>query len=148
MFIGPRSVEFALRAGFAIYAKEPIMNLNKSSLLVAISVVLFAISGLLFLHLPKVHAQASPASTQAGSITGFGTCWSAECVVLATNAPYVDNGCNGTATAQYATAPGAAGNSIIHASLLGAMLSGKKVALVVQGCIFGHPQIIGVGVAP
>ncbi len=124
------------------------MRLKKSSLLVATLVMLVASAGILFLHTPKVHAQTSPASTQAGNIIGFGTCWSAECLVVATNAPYVDNGCNGSASAQYATSPGAAGNSIIHASLLGAMLSGKKVSLVVQGCIFGHPQIIGVGVAP
>jgi hypothetical protein len=96
----------------------------------------------------KVHAQSSPAVTANGNFTGFGTCWSADCYVLSTNAPYVDNGCGGTATAQYATAPVAPGNTTIHATLLGAFLSGKKVALVVQGCVFGHPQVIGVGVAP
>lgn len=96
----------------------------------------------------KVYAQSTPASTAAGNFTGFGTCWSADCYVLSTTAPYVDNGCGGTATAQYATAPGAPGNTTIHATLLGAFLGGKKVSLVVQGCIFGHPQIIGVGVVP
>jgi hypothetical protein len=124
------------------------MLVKRTSLLVAILVVLVISAGILFLHTPKAHAQTSPASTQPGNIIGFGTCWSAECLVVSTNAAYVDNGCNGTASAQYATSPGATGNSIIHASLLGAMLSGKKISLVVQGCVFGHPQIIGVGVAP
>ena len=96
----------------------------------------------------SVYAQSSPASTQNGSITGFGTCWSSDCYILTTSAPYVDNGCGGTATAQYATSPGAPGNTTIHATLLGAFLAGKKVGLVVQGCVFGHPQIIGVGVQP
>jgi hypothetical protein len=36
----------------------------------------------------------------------------------------------------------------MHATLLGAFLAGKKVNVVVQGCVFGHPQIIGVGVLP
>jgi len=95
---------------------------------------------------PVVHAQTTPAVTQTGFFTGFGTCWADDCYVVSTTAPYVDNGCNGTSTAQYATAPGASGNTTIHATLLGAFLSQKKVALVVQGCIFGHPKIIGVGV--
>ena len=98
------------------------------------------------LYPAPAYAQGTPASTQYGNITAFGTCWSAECIIVATDAPYVDNGCGGTATAQYATAPGAAGNTVIHATLFSALLSGKKVSLVVQGCIFGHPQIIGVGV--
>jgi hypothetical protein len=115
---------------------------------------LSAVAGMLIISITlinpisNVHAQSNPASTQTGSFTGFGTCWSADCYVISTSAPYVDNGCGGTATAQYATAPGAAGNTTIHATLLGAFLSGKRVSLVVQGCVFGHPQIIGVGVAP
>lgn len=114
--------------------------------LATIAVIALAIK----LHKPTVvaHAQTNVATTQTGSFTGFGTCWAADCYVISTNAPYVDNGCNGTSTAQYATAPGAAGNTTIHATLLGAFLAQKKVALVVQGCIFGHPQIIGVGVTP
>jgi len=98
--------------------------------------------------LPVAHAQGTPASTQYGSITGLGTCWSSDCYIIATSAPYVDNGCGGGASSQYATSPGAPGNTTIHATLLGAFLAGKKVSLVVQNCVFGHPQIIGVGVTP
>jgi hypothetical protein len=98
--------------------------------------------------LPVAHAQGTPASTQVGSITGFGTCWSSDCYIISTSAPYMDNGCGGGASAQYATSPGAPGNTTIHATLLGAFLAGKKVGLVVQGCVFGHPQIIGIGVTP
>ena len=94
------------------------------------------------------HAQSTPASTQVGSITGLGTCWSSDCYIISTSAPYVDNGCGGGASAQYATSPGAPGNTTIHATLLGAFLAGKKVSLEVQNCVFGHPQIIGIGVAP
>ncbi len=112
--------------------------------LVAIFLAIAAVT----LHKPLTvaHAQTTIATTQVGAFTGFGTCWAADCYVISTTAPYVDNGCNGTSTAQYATAPGAAGNTTIHATLLGAFLAQKKVALVVQGCVFGHPQIIGVGV--
>lgn len=107
-----------------------------------------AIGVVLYRPLPVAHAQSSPAGTQNGFFTGFGTCWSADCLIVSTNAPYVDNGCGGGATAQYATSPGAPGNTTIHATLMGAFLAGKQVNLVVQGCVFGHPQIIGVGVAP
>lgn len=107
-----------------------------------------AICVVLYRPLPVAHAQGTPASTQYGSFTGFGTCWSSDCLIVSTNAPYVDNGCGGGASAQYATSPGAPGNTTIHATLTGAMLAGKKVTLVVQNCVFGHPQIIGVGVLP
>jgi hypothetical protein len=98
--------------------------------------------------LPVAHAQGTPTGTQFGSITGLGTCWSSDCYIISTSAPYVDNGCGGGASAQYATSPGAPGNTTIHATLLGAFLAGKKVSLEVQNCVFGHPQIIGVGVTP
>jgi hypothetical protein len=107
-----------------------------------------AICVVLFRPLPVAHAQSTPASVQLGSITALGTCWSADCYIISTSATYVDNGCGGGASAQYATSPGAPGNTTIHATLLGAFLAGKKVTLEVQNCVFGHPQIIGVGVTP
>lgn len=123
------------------------MSRYLSKLSIYSAVAIFLIFGAITLHKPPVaHAQTNIATTQTGAFTGFGTCWAADCFVISTTAPYVDNGCNGTSSAQYATAPGAAGNTTIHATLLGAFLAQKKVALVVQGCIFGHPQIIGVGV--
>jgi hypothetical protein len=112
------------------------------------AIAITAIFVVLSRPLPVAHAQSSPAPVQLGSITSIGTCWSSDCYILSTNAAYVDNGCGGQASAQYATSPGAPGNTTIHATLLGAFLAGKKVSLEVQGCVFGHPQIIGVGVAP
>jgi hypothetical protein len=112
------------------------------------AVAIAAIGVVLSRPLPVAHAQGTPASVALGSITGFGTCWSSDCLIISTSATYVDNGCGGGASAQYATSPGAPGNTTIHATLMGAMLAGKKVSLEVQNCVFGHPQIIGVGVLP
>ncbi|HWG38997.1 MAG TPA: hypothetical protein VN658_00505 [Candidatus Acidoferrales bacterium] len=113
-----------------------------------IAMTIVAICVVLSRPLHIAHAQSTPANTQVGSITALGTCWSADCYIISISAPYVDNGCGGGASAQYATSPGAPGNTTIHATLLGAFLAGKKVSLEVQNCVFGHPQIIGVGVTP
>jgi hypothetical protein len=112
--------------------------------------IVFAAAVCLFLFpmAPKVHAQGTAAYTDFGTITTMGTCWAQECYILQTTAPYIDNGCGGTASQQYVTAPGAGGNNVMHGMLLSSMLAGKKVRLVVQGCWAGHPQIISVGVQP
>jgi hypothetical protein len=116
--------------------------------ILVIAMAVTAICVVLSRPLPVAHAQSSPAAVLLGSVTSIGTCWSSDCYIISTSATYVDNGCGGGASAQYATSPGAPGNTTIHATLLGAFLAGKKVTLEVQNCVFGHPQIIGVGVAP
>ena len=122
--------------------------MTKRIAILAISLAIIGIGVLTLKHPSIVHAQSTAQVTQFGTFTQFGTGWASNVLIVQTTAPYVDNGCNGTATAQYATLDGAPGNPTIHAVLLGAMLSGKPVELVVQGCAYGHPQIIGVAVQP
>ncbi|HEY6252499.1 MAG TPA: hypothetical protein VI685_21295 [Candidatus Angelobacter sp.] len=115
--------------------------------LVAATVVV-ALFGFYFRkRMPIVHAQSTAVTTQFGNITGYLAGWYFNVVMITTNAPYVDNGCNAT-TQQYSTLDGVEGNPAFHAALLGALLSNKKVAVAVQGCAYGHPQIIGVMIQP
>jgi hypothetical protein len=123
-------------------------QLSKVRITVIVAIVLMALGSYYWKHIPVAHAQSTAMVTQYGAITGYMTGWNANVVMVQTSAPYVDNGCNGATNAQYATLDGAAGNSVHHAALLGAVLSGKKIALAVQGCAYGHPQIIGVFIQP
>ena len=52
-------------------------------------------------------------------------------------------GCSVT-NAGYATNPADTGHSLFHTLLLSAFLNRKEVAILVSGCVFDKPRIIGV----
>ena len=97
----------------------------------------------LAIGVPQVFAQAT---TQPGTITFYGTGWSADQASVKTTAPFVANGC--PSTDAYLTNPSDPGNHAYQAALLAAFLAGKQVTLTVSGCYIGRPQIIGVTVYP
>ena len=99
-----------------------------------------------FLFLVGVSFATDPiGTTQVGAITyyaqiGYSTPGFSQ-VIVQISAPYVNpSNCTPNYTA-YGTIPGDAG---LQAALLAAQLSGKQVALTVQGCTNGRPQIFSV----
>ena len=90
--------------------------------------------------------QFDPQSTAWGRISTFETGWVDDTVaVTLINTPVVNPGrCK--VTSSYALDPSEAGNHAHQAAIMGAYFNQKSVRLIVQGCIYDKPRIIGVAV--
>src|SRR4029077_5214622 len=79
-----------------------------------------------------------------GLITQVRTGWVEDSMAVFTEAKIPTNtGCP-TTDAGYVTNPNDAGHKLHHAALLGAYFSAKHVQVVLQGCVYLKPRIIGV----
>jgi hypothetical protein len=79
-----------------------------------------------------------------GVITQIRTGWVEDSMAVFTETKVPTNtGCP-TTDAGYATNPNDAGHKLHHAALLGAYFGAKHVQLVLQGCVYQKPRIIGV----
>jgi hypothetical protein len=87
-----------------------------------------------------------PQSTTWGRIVTFETGWSDDTMaVTLANVPVVNpSRCN--VTSSYALDPAEPGNHTHQAALMGAYFNQKQVRLIVLGCVYNKPRIIGVAV--
>ena len=80
--------------------------------------------------------------TDWGYITQLRTGWIEDTMAVFTTAQVV-TGCGPTHEG-YSTNPNDPGHKLFHAALLGAYFNNKRVQLLLRGCAFGKPRIIGV----
>lgn len=81
-----------------------------------------------------------------GSVKSIESGWVLDTLAVFHSAPLVNpDGCRVT-NGGYATNPADPGHSLFHTILLSAFLNRKEVHLLISGCVFDKPRIIGVGV--
>jgi hypothetical protein len=85
-----------------------------------------------------------PPYTDWGSVTQLEGGWGVNSATAYHSAPLFNpDGC-GITNAGYATSPDDAGSNLFHTLLLTSFLNRKQAALVISGCVFGKPRIVGV----
>jgi hypothetical protein len=92
------------------------------------------------------HAQAQePTYTKRGTITTIEAGWREETMAVWHSAAMINTPCT-VKNYGYATDPADSGRTLFHTVILNAFLNKREVQLVVSGCVFGKPKIIGVKV--
>ncbi|MFO1418150.1 MAG: hypothetical protein U1E83_05720 [Methylotetracoccus sp.] len=92
-----------------------------------------------------VHA-ASPQYSDWGYVTQIATGWADDTMAVYHTAPLANpSGC-GVVNAGYATSPADPGHKLFHATILGAYLAHKQVAILALDCVYDKPRILGVNV--
>jgi hypothetical protein len=114
----------------------------------AVSLILVLIlSAFVVLARKKAYAQTTT-WTASGVITLIGSLESNNGVAILTSAPYIGNGCTGWSN-QYVIYPSDPANQTMQSLILAAFVSGKRVALALNGCWGnGAPIIRVVSVQP
>jgi hypothetical protein len=85
-------------------------------------------------------------ATEFGAVTYLETGWAQDTMAIRHSATLVNpDNCRVT-NAGYVTDPADPGHSLHHTVALAAFLNHKEVVLVVKGCVFEKPKVIGVGV--
>jgi hypothetical protein len=79
-----------------------------------------------------------------GSVQELEAGWAVDTMSVRHSAPMVNPGGCRVTNAGYATNPADTGHSLFHTLLLSAFLNRKEVAILVSGCAFDKPRIIGV----
>jgi hypothetical protein len=94
-----------------------------------------------------VPALAAPNYSQFGQVIGIETGWSDDTMAVKLDVPTVNSPtpCKIT-TAGYALDPTDRGVKLHQSVLLSAFLTGRKVRVLVDGCVYDKPRIIGVGI--
>lgn len=93
-------------------------------------------------------AQAAPNYSQFGHVIGIETGWLDDTMAVKLDVPTVNSKspvCK-IMTAGYALDPADKGVKLHQSVLLSAFLSGRKVRVLVDGCVYDKPRIIGVGI--
>jgi hypothetical protein len=91
-------------------------------------------------------ASAAPSYTEWGSVKVLSAGWVQDTMSVTHSAPVVNpSGCSVT-NAGYATNPEDPGHSLFHTMLMAAFLNRKEVQLLIEGCVYNKPRIIGVNV--
>jgi hypothetical protein len=114
--------------------------------------ILATIVGLIAFPAPG-NAQAV-VSTAFGSITSLEGGWGADAMAIRHNAPFVNSfertpatggarACSVT-NAGYSTDPNDPGHSLYHTLAMAAFLNKKDVRLILQGCVFSKPRVVGI----
>lgn len=92
-------------------------------------------------------AVAQQAVSEVGHVVQLETGWSQDTMAIFLDVPTVNPIPNCPVTSGgYALDPRDPGVRIHQAALLGAYLSGKRVYIRADGCVFGKPKVIAVGV--
>jgi hypothetical protein len=93
-------------------------------------------------------AAADQAVSQVGRIRSFETGWAVDSIAVTLDVPTVNptNPSCQTTDAGYALDPNDPGVRVHEAAIMGAYFGGKRVFIRVDGCVFGKPRIIAVGV--
>jgi hypothetical protein len=92
-------------------------------------------------------ALAGPNYSQFGHVIGIETGWLDDTMSVKLDVPAVNSPtpCR-IMTAGYALDPADKGVKVHQSVLLSAFLSGRKVRVLVDGCVYDKPRIIGVGI--
>jgi hypothetical protein len=90
-------------------------------------------------------AVANQVVSEVGRIVQLETGWSQDTMAIFLDVPTVNPGCP-ILDAGYALDPKDPGVRAHEAALLGAYLSGKRVYIRADGCVFGKPKVIAVGI--
>jgi hypothetical protein len=92
-------------------------------------------------------APTGPIFAGWGTVTQWQTDWNADAILVHFSLPIIDLSCGLADT--YETDPSNPGNHAQQAALLAAFLTGKSVAMEIDGCGFNQrPKIVGVWVNP
>ena len=88
-----------------------------------------------------------PQFTEWGSITLISAGWALDTMAIYHSSPRIanPNGCAVT-NGGYATDPADSGRGLFHTIALSAFLNRKEVAILVQGCAFGKPRVLGINI--
>jgi hypothetical protein len=105
------------------------------------------LAGVFILGLWAAPALAAPNYSQFGHVIGIETGWLDDTMAVKLDVPTVNSPtpCR-IMTAGYALDPGDKGVKLHQSVLLSAFLSGRKVRILVEGCVYDKPRIIGVGI--
>ncbi|HKW91211.1 MAG TPA: hypothetical protein VJX92_04880 [Methylomirabilota bacterium] len=92
-------------------------------------------------------ALAGPNYSQFGHVIGIETGWLDDTMAVKLDVPTVNSPtpCR-IMTAGYALDPNDKGVKLHQSVLLSAFLSGRKVRILVDGCVYDKPRVIGVGI--
>lgn len=101
---------------------------------------------LLATALVPISASAEPKWTSYGKITQLSAGWKEDTLAVFLSAGIVNPGGCPTVEGGAVTNPVDPGHTLFHAVLLSAWLNSKEVALLVDGCVYSKPRIIGVNV--
>ncbi|TIP86894.1 MAG: hypothetical protein E5X63_10575 [Mesorhizobium sp.] len=96
-----------------------------------------------------VAANAAPQWTSWGQVTQIEAGWAVDAAAIRHSSAGVVNpsGCS-TTDYGYMTSPEDTGHNWFHAVALSALVSGKPVALLIDGCFAGKPRIISIKIVP
>ena len=118
--------------------------------------VFSSILGTSLLFVAATSSAGTEVWTDWGSITSLEGGWGNDTMSVRTNSPFVNSSVvspalNGrrfcaVTTAGYATDPNDKGHSLYHTMALAAFLNKKDVRLLLDGCVFDKPKIIGIQV--
>lgn len=106
----------------------------------------FALASLAFLAeaQAQVSATGPVVTSEYGSVRQLVSGWADNAMSVFHNAPMANPAGCAITTAGYATAPTDPGVDLFHSMLIAAFHQRTEVALIVQGCAYGKPRVIGV----
>ena len=91
-------------------------------------------------------AEGAEKHTEWGSIKLMEAGWVEDTVAVHHSAPLLNPDHCKVEDGGYSTDPKDPGHSLFHTVLLSAFLNRKEVHLLISGCAYGKPRIIGVGI--
>jgi hypothetical protein len=89
-------------------------------------------------------ALAADKWTNFGSVQDIVAGWVQDTVAVHHSAPVVNPDSCSVTNGGYATSPSDPGHSLFHTIILSAFLNRKEVNLLISGCVYSKPRIIGV----
>lgn len=97
----------------------------------------------------KDRIQLKEKATEWGTITYISAGWVQDSMAIGHSMSPVTNpsGCS-VETGGYATDPNDPGHNLFHTIALSAFMNKKQVSLVILGCSFDKPKVIGISVRP
>lgn len=107
------------------------------------------IGSTLMKHEDKAQAQPPPARPQFsdwGLIKVISAGWTEDTMSIDHSAPIVNPNQCPTTNGGYATNPNDPGHTLFHTILLNALINRKEVQLLISGCVYEKPRIIGVNI--
>jgi hypothetical protein len=81
-----------------------------------------------------------------GHVLGFDTGWVDDSIALRMDFPLVNPGRCKVIDGGYALDSTEPGNHLHQAAIMGAFFNAKPLRVIVQGCVYDKPRIVGVGV--
>lgn len=96
----------------------------------------------------ETEANAQAVLSAKGTITGIEAGWTDDSMAVWHSAPIVNPSNCKVANYGYATNPADPGHSLFHTVILSALLNKREVHIVVYGCIYEKPRIVGVKMLP